>query len=208
MAHPDDAYDFAARAGQLQGLLDSALQNAALERTDSLADAQARAAEIRGDALAVVGIVLDATPALPGGLEGSVGIADKILGHYLSSETPSVEPRQIQTYGIDNRAYSSEGLVVRYEFAKALVESGKLKLEDVPANALADGSPPRLKSPAEVMPKDYNDLVIAYDRAASRSPAGATQGDFLKAYQKIYDRAIGERRADSRGDLYDRVGIG
>ncbi|WP_405062856.1 hypothetical protein OG474_14795 [Kribbella sp. NBC_01505] len=208
MTDEEHAGDLGRRNAQLQGLLDTALRNAALEETDSRAAAEENMAEVRGNALGVVGTMLDAIPGMPGGVEGSIGIADKILDRYLSTETPTVEPYQIRTYGIDSTAYSSPGLITRYEFAKALVETGKLDPEDLPSAVRSNDIPPRLKSPAEFEAENYSVAADSYDEAVARTSSGALQAKFMKHHSEVYDRAIANFRAEDREQLHEKLGIG
>jgi hypothetical protein len=218
LAHPDHVIDQSGRAGQLQGLLDSALHNVAIERTDDKELAKAEADAIRGKALGiasqflgkgtdqVLGEAKKQLPSLPG--VDPVDIADKILGRLIGSDTDPVEPQQIRTEGVDTRASGASRLLVRYDITKALVESGQLKPQDLPASIRSDGDPPRLKSPAEFMTRDYNSIADSYEVATGKAPGAARiQDKYLAEYSDRQNRVVDQRLAEDRNELKPKLGI-
>ncbi|TCC37478.1 hypothetical protein E0H75_40795 [Kribbella capetownensis] len=218
LAHPGHVLDHAHRAAQLDIMLDSALNNVALERTDDKELAAAEANAIRGKALGIVsqflgkgtdqllGEVKKELPSIPG--VDPVDIADRILGRFIGSDTEPVEPQQIKTEGLNTRATGAPLLLIRYNITQALVESGQLDVNDLPEAIRSSDVPPRLKSPAEFRPSQYNDLADTYKTATGTLPGGKSlEDDYLKAYTEITALDQDKYRADSRDGLKNKLGI-
>jgi hypothetical protein len=205
--HPTDVVDIARRSGQLQGLLDVGLDNAALERTGDKTEAKQQADALRGKVLGVLGQYLSKAGSIPG--LDPVQTADDILGRVLSPNTDPVEPQQIKTYGVDPRANGGAWLLARYEMTSALVESGQIKVEDLPDLIRNDGNPPRLKSPAEFRSTNYTRIQGEYERATAGVPGMA---DLQKAYLGDYSNSYGymtdNYAPETTQGLQTKLGIG
>jgi hypothetical protein len=211
LAHPDHVIDQSGRAGQLQGLLDSALHNVAIERTDDKEQAKAEADAVRAKALGVVsqfaGQVKWEAPKIPG--VDPVDMADEFLGRFNTMNTEPVEPQQIKTFGVDTRASGAARLVVRYDITTALVESGQLKVEDLPQQIRTSDDPPRLKSPAEFRSENYNAVADVYRSATTTIPAAdKLENDYLNEYSSRITEARGKYLADDRTELKTKLRIG
>ena len=207
LTDPTNVVDIARRSGQLQGLLDAGLDNAALERTGDKTQAKQQADALRGKVLGVLGQYLGKAGSIPG--LDPVQTADNILGRVLNPNTDPVEPQQIKTYGVDPRANGGAWLLVRYEMTSALVESGQIKVKDLPEKIRDDGNPPRLKSPAEFRSLSYNDASGAYVRATAGVPGMA---DLQKAYLGDYSNSYGymtdNYAPETTEGLQTKLGIG
>jgi hypothetical protein len=205
--NPTEVLDIPRRAGQLQGLLDAGLHNVGMERTGDKEEAKQAADDIRGKALGVVGHYLGKAGTVPG--LDPVEIADKILGGLIGPDTTPVDPQQIETYGVDPQANGASRMLIRYEMTNALIESGQIKVEDLPDEIRGHGNPPRLMSPAEFKSADYNKIAGAYEKSTAGVP-GVTQisDKYLTEYSDSYSTVANRRTADIPGELKTKLGIG
>jgi hypothetical protein len=202
-----DVVDIARRSGQLQGLLDTGLDNAALERTGDREQAKQEADALRGKVLGVVGHYLGKAGTVPG--LDPVEIADKIISGPLSPSTEPVQSQQITTYGVDPQTNGGAWLLARYEMTSALVESGRLKVEDLPAGIRDDSTdPPRLRSPAEFRSASYGQIAGSYTQATASVPGvGKLQDDYLRDYSDSYGYMQREYTFETSGGLNTKLGI-
>jgi hypothetical protein len=185
IAHGNDVLN-GAPAGRLQGLLGAAVQNVALERGEDLTQAKAEADALRGKILGTVsdfvtkGLKVE-IPSVPG--VDPVDMADKFLGRLITMENGPVEPQQINTGGIDTTDPTGARTLARYNFAKALIDAGKLKVEDLNPEIRTADNPPRLKMPSEFETYRYDNVGQYYDQGIDMVPEAAkVTGKYLDEF--------------------------
>jgi hypothetical protein len=98
-------------------------------------------------------------------------------------------------------------LLVRYDITKALIESGRLKPEELPESIRA-GDPPRLKSPAEVASRAYNTIADVYGVATAKVPGAAQiQDKYLAEYSDRRVNVLISRQAEGKEGLKSKLGL-
>lgn len=162
-------------AGRLQGLLDAAFHNVAVERNEDVAQAQENADKIRGQVLGIASAIItrgwkDALdkelPDFPG--LDPVDLLDRLLGRLLSKQNENVEPYAVVVAGVNPAGSTGGPTLVRYNFTKALLDSGQLTLNDLPKALWASGNPPQLLSPADVSDLQWPGLQDLYNKAVEQ----------------------------------------
>ncbi|MDX3006261.1 hypothetical protein PWY87_31585 [Kribbella solani] len=180
-------------AGRLQGLLDAALRNVAFEMTHDKQQAAADADALRGKILNLIADIAtrgytDGTgkelPSFPS--LNPVEIAEALLGRLSSRDVDAALLHEATTDGINPADYTSGRALVRYNFTRALIESGKLRIEDLPLTLQSSDHPPRLKSPAEFQNQLHSTLSGYYDKVIDQIPGASKE---LNAYIGEYQVA-------------------
>jgi hypothetical protein len=117
-----------------------------------------------------------------------------------------VQPHEVNTVGVDPTSTSGGRLLVRYNFTKALVESGQLKVENLPADIRSTDNPPRLMSPAEFDSKSYKERQDSYKAAIETVPGADDKlRDYLSEFQANAAGTAARRRATSREALQQGI---
>ncbi|MDX2973968.1 TPR repeat region-containing protein [Kribbella solani] len=187
-------------AGRLQALLEAAFINVAFELNADTAEAAKAADELRGKALsAVAGFVTKGfgteLPSFPG--LDPVDMLDRILAHAISGGGDPAEPQTVKFDGINPAGATGGALIVRYNFLKALIESGQLKLGDLPDDLRSKTNPPHLRSPAEIASWDRSKLAERYIDSVSSVPGAAEKlTSYLDEYRFVTSRVLLNRRND------------
>ncbi|WP_432887933.1 hypothetical protein ACQPYH_06330 [Kribbella sp. CA-245084] len=196
-------------AGRLQALLEAALTNVALELNQDKAKAQVAADELRGKALsAITGFVtkgLDAElPSFPG--LDPVAILDQLLGRLTSGHADPSQPQTVKFAGVNPVGATGGPLIVRYNFTKALIESGQLKVEDLPDDLRSKGIPPHLTSPAERGNLLQQDLEALYIEAVAKVPRASEKlTSYLIEYRSTIAKVLLNCQSDSTQEFNEKI---
>ncbi|GAA1559687.1 hypothetical protein GCM10009804_15650 [Kribbella hippodromi] len=188
-------------AGRLQALLESAFVNVAVElnadRTEAAQAADALRAKALGAAAGFVTKGLDAElPSFPG--LDPVDLLDRMLGRLSSGDADPAQPQTVTFDGINPTGATGGPLIVRYNFTKALIESGHLRVEDLPDELRHSGHPPRLRSPAEIPSDERSTLEALYIDAVSTVPGAAKKLEsYLTEYRLVSSKVLLNRQNDN-----------
>jgi hypothetical protein len=201
-----------APAGRLHGLLNAAVQNVAMERGADAEEAKAEREALQSKIFGLVSGV--GTKVVDTGIDTIPGIdpvdmADKLLGRLNPIDTSPVDPQHIKFGDVDVSTPTGSRMMHRYNLTKALLESGELKLEDLPSELRTSEPHPRLKSPGEFPSEDYDGISDEYHRSNESVPGvGDLQETYLSEFSAQESGIAEAYTADDPKEVKKKLGVG